>query len=70
KFEENPYHMPKELEGSTTAYDSNDSALDMRRWAVDRKKAFVIDSIADEVKKVKETRAKGQHHHPAPGDAS
>ncbi|XP_075728153.1 uncharacterized protein LOC142769101 isoform X1 [Rhipicephalus microplus] len=70
KFEENPYHMPKELEGSATACDSNDSALDIRRWAVDRTKPFVIDSIADEVKKAKETRAKGQHHHPAPGDAS
>ncbi|XP_070383337.1 uncharacterized protein [Dermacentor albipictus] len=68
KFEENPYHMPKELEGSVTGFDSNESGLDLRRWNVDRKKEFVIESIADELKRVKEARAKGQQLHVLAGD--
>ncbi|XP_049512380.1 uncharacterized protein LOC119465359 [Dermacentor silvarum] len=69
KFEENPYHMPKELEGSVTGFDSNESGLDLRRWNMDRKKEFVIESIADEFKRVKEARAKGQPLHVPAGDA-
>ncbi|XP_077494770.1 uncharacterized protein LOC144105522 [Amblyomma americanum] len=65
KFENNPYHMP-ELEASAMINSADDSDLDTRRWKKDKKREFVIDSIADEVKRAKELRAQApppQQHH-------
>ncbi|XP_077529237.1 uncharacterized protein LOC144141568 isoform X2 [Haemaphysalis longicornis] len=49
KFENAPFHMPMEDE---------DTEMDIKRWIDDKKKEFVIKTIAHDVKLAKEARKK------------